>query len=86
MIRRYDMSRSDNFLVCATIEFMCFYESGKFFVYTGFKVKSVIVSVVSSSPGTEIEVDHSSFDSDGFYVLYRKAVVPSVIKLSYQAQ
>ena len=86
MIRRYNMRRSDNFPICATIEFLCVKSSGRFFVHTGFQVKSAIISPVTLPTGSEAEIDNSFEEKDGFYVIYRKVPEMSVVKFSYQAQ
>jgi len=86
MIRRYNMERSDNFPVCATVEFLCLKESGRFFIFTGFKVRSAIISPVSLPAGSSVEIDNSFNEKDGFYVSYTDVPLMSVIKFSYQAQ
>lgn len=80
------MQRSDNFPVCSTIEILCSESSGKFFIYTGFPVKSAIVSPVKMPLNSEIEIDSAFDQKDGFYVIYNNVPIDSVIKFSYQAQ
>jgi len=80
------MQRSDNFPICATLEFLCSDSSGRFFIWTGFPVKSAIVSPVKMPPDSEIEVDSSFDQKDGFYVIYNNVPINSVIKFSYQTQ
>ena len=80
------MQRSDNFPICATLEMMCQDVSGKFFIYTGFPVKSAMVSPVNVPVGSELMVDSSFGQDDGFYVIYNGVPVNSIIKFSYIAQ
>ena len=85
MRRRYNMQRSDNFLVCAVIERLCMGKSGKVFVFTGFPVKSAIVAPVRIPQGAELLVDTNFDQQDGFYVLYNGMPEQSaVVKFSYQ--
>lgn len=85
MIRRYNMQRSDNFPLCAVVEYLCSDSSGKIFVFTGFPVKSAIVNVVSATLGAELVVDTNFAQKDGFFVFYDKVIPKSVVKFSYQA-
>jgi hypothetical protein len=79
------MQKSDNFPICSIVESYCPSSDGKIFVYTGFPVKSAIVSLVSASVGAELVVDMSFGQIDGFYVHYNHIVPQSIIKFSYQA-
>lgn len=85
MIRRYDMSRSDNFPVCSIMEYLCEEESGKIFIYTGFPVKSAILSVIKTPQNSEIFIDINFYQKDGFYIFYNNIPKNTVIKFSYQA-
>jgi len=69
MIKRYDMTRSDNFPVNTMGQMSCS-GSGRFFVYTGFPVSSAILTPVSLPEGASLYVDFSSFGKDGFDVIY----------------
>ena len=84
MIRRYDMSRSDNFPVCGTMETVCIKTDGEFFVYTGFPVKSAIVIPITIPQGAEIYPSDNFCHKDGFGVIFRNVPENSVIKFSYQ--
>ena len=86
MIRRYDMRRSDNFPACSTIERQCLKESGKFFVFTGFPVKSVLLVPIKVPQGGELIIDTDFFEKDGFSVSFRGLTNNSIVKFSYQAQ
>lgn len=86
MKRRYNMTRSDNFPVCATMETICSDASGRIFVYTGFPVKSAIVAKVSGPDKAEVFPDMSFKEEEGFYVIYTNVEAGAVIKFTYQAQ
>jgi len=79
MIRRYNMSRSDNAPVGSRCMMPCKEGDGSFFVYTGFLVTSAVVTPVGVPAGTTLVVDPSSFSKDGFRVIYEG--VPSDVKM-----
>ena len=80
------MQRSDNFAVCAIVERLCIGDNGKLFVYTGFPVKSAIVTPIRVPDGAEIMVDTTFEEENGFYVLYSNMPEASaIVKFSYQA-
>jgi len=71
MIRRYDMSRSDNITFSGRIAFPCIDKpAGRFFVYTGFPVSSAIVTPVNLPEGVRLFVDTSFSKENGFEVMY----------------
>ena len=80
------MKRSDNFPVCAIMEIFCTKDSGKIFIFTGFSVKSAIVTKVAGSEKAEIFPDMEFGEADGFYVIYTNVEPNTVIKFTYQAQ
>ena len=86
MRRRYNMQRSDNFPVCSVEERLCDGVSGRIFVFTGFPVKSAIVSAIKVPQDGELSVDTQFSNVDGFYVIYDSMPVgTSTVKFSYQA-
>ncbi len=86
MIRRFNLSRSDNFPVCSIIETILTEVNGSIFIYTGFEVKSVVVTKIKGSPDVELFCDPKDVNSDGFNVFYKNAKVDEIVKFSYQAQ
>ena len=80
------MQRSDNFPLCATIETMCSGESGSFFVFTGFPVKSAMLTSIRIPDGAELVVDMEFTHVDGFRVFFSN--MPdgdTAVKFTYQA-
>jgi len=78
MIRRYDMTRSDNAPVGASCMMPCHQGNGSFVVYTGFMVSSAIVTPVNVPDGCRLFVDVSSFGKDNFRVFYEN--IPKGVK------
>ncbi len=85
MQRRYNMQRSDNFPVCSTMELYCEEPFGRFFIHTGFPVKSAIVAKISGSQDSEIYADMTFGEKEGFYVIYNNVEPKSALKFTYQA-
>ena len=70
MIRRYDMTRSDNAPVNSRCMMPVSKGSGHFWVHTSMNVRAVTISPVSIPEGSMLEVDHSSIGGKGFRVFY----------------
>jgi len=86
MIRRYDMSRSDNAPFTGKITYPCESGAGRIFVYTGFAVSSAIVAPVGLPSGARLFVDTSFGKESGFDVTYENMPIGSSrIEFSFQA-
>jgi hypothetical protein len=72
--------------VCATVEIYCEESNGRFFIFTGFPVKTAIVAKISGSDGSEIFPDMNFGEKDGFHIIFNNVEKESVIKFTYQAQ
>jgi len=87
MIRRYDMSKSDNFPICSIIEQICLDSNGKIFIRTNHPISSAVVSPISVPNEGQIFADlNFKQRKDGFYIIYNNIPIGSIIKFSYQAQ
>jgi len=71
MIRRYDMTRSDNAPVANRCMMPVSGKSGSFVVYAGVKVCSVVITPIRIPEGGVIMVDNSSLGRDNtFRIMY----------------
>jgi hypothetical protein len=70
MIRRYDMSRSDNAPVSNRCMMPIEGPSGNFFVYTGITACNVVITPIRVPNGGIIMVDQGTLGGNGFTVNY----------------
>lgn len=70
MIRRYDMSRSDNAPLGSRCMMPCTEGNGHFNVYAGFNVSSVSITPIGIPSSVRMFVDDSSLGDVSFRVIY----------------
>jgi len=87
MIRRYDMTRSDNAPLGSRCMMPCKEGDGSFMVYVGFLVSSAMVTPVRVPDGCRLFIDESSFGDTSFRIIYEN--VPKgvqALEFSFVAQ
>lgn len=92
MIRRYDLTRSDNYVETGKVSYVCS-GSGNLTVVTGFPVTSARVSFATlpidstNPPFTTPRIYVASYTGDGFVVDYENIPVdPGYIEFEYSCQ
>jgi len=92
MIRRYDLTRSDNYFESSKISYVCS-GSGSISVVTGFPVTTARVSFATlpidsaTPPFTTPRIYVDSYTDDGFIVNYEDIPVdPGYIEFEYSCQ
>ena len=85
MIRRYDMTRSDNFPVVGNLRYPC-QGNGEIKVWLGFRPQSVVVVPVDVPVGARVYSDPERREANGFVVQYENVPEqPGFIEFTYTA-